>query len=908
MKNKILTKTIITLIIITLALAIMLPISYSLSAASANPKIIEHKKIIEITTPEPVIETHMGYHVAKAKGYDFMIEPSVPMLPMKTVSLVIPKDAEIKSIKIKSSTKNKLQGNYDIMPVQEQVPISRNTPVAFTEKNPSIYSSSNQYPGKLIEYASEGNLRNYRILSINVYPMQYNPTGKKLTYYNNIEIEVIYTAPPAKTEKTEEDEFARMVKKMVENPQDVETMPAETAEATSAVLPTLDAEYVIITDSTFESEFQVLANHKFNKGLSTEVVTLLWITNNYNGADTQEKIRNFIIDAKNTWGTTWILLGGDTDVIPHRMAYSDFYSEYIPADLYYSDLNGNWDYDGDFIYGELTDNIDMYPDVFVGRAPVNTLEEAQTFVSKTIAYEQGPSGYETTALFMAEYLDRRTDGAVTKDMIDTESIPEYFTVTKLYESLGNLNQDSAMTEMNKGYGIINHIGHANQYVLGIGPSALYNSNMDSLTNTQTSIFYSIGCWSNALDYDSIAEHFVLNSNGGGIAYIGNSRYGWYWPRNPGYGTSDRYDREFFNSLFNKNLNNIGETLADSKAVYIPSSQSANSYRYIQYALNLLGDPETHIWTSSEPRPAELSVVVTSPSTVNVGYSFTVSATVSNSGDETATGVGATITLPIGLSTTDPMTTTAEDILGGDSATVSWNVNADTKGPYTITVDAAATNADPASGTTTLEVVEPDTTPPVFFNIQSNPSSTTATITWTTDENADSNVDYGTSSNVYTDTENDASLVTIHSITLTGLLPETIYYYIVESTDASDNTAQSIEHTFTTTEQPTNTMHIANIDMSLKTAGPNKNGIALVTVVDENGATVAGATVYGTWSGLTEDTDSGLTDAIGQVSLSSDKVKNAPSGEIFTFTVDNIILSGWTYDSSANKETSDSITV
>ncbi|MHC4693152.1 MAG: S8 family serine peptidase, partial [Planctomycetota bacterium] len=79
-----------------------------------------------------------------------------------------------------------------------------------------------------------------------------------------------------------------------------------------------------------------------------------------------------------------------------------------------------------------------------------------------------------------------------------------------------------------------------------------------------------------------------------------------------------------------------------------------------------------------------------------------------------------------------------------------------------------------------------------------------------------------------------------------------------------------------------------------------------TVVDAGGVPVEGATVSGHWSGLTSDSDSGITLADGTVSLSSNKLKN-PSGT-FTFTVDNITKSGWTYDSGANVETSDSITV
>ena len=65
---------------------------------------------------------------------------------------------------------------------------------------------------------------------------------------------------------------------------------------------------------------------------------------------------------------------------------------------------------------------------------------------------------------------------------------------------------------------------------------------------------------------------------------------------------------------------------------------------------------------------------------------------------------------------------------------------------------------------------------------------------------------------------------------------------------------------------------------------------------------------GHWEDATTDSDSGITDFNGQVSLESDKVKKAPSGTKFTFVVDDIVKEGWTYDPSANVETSDSITV
>ena len=125
------------------------------------------------------------------------------------------------------------------------------------------------------------------------------------------------------------------------------------------------------------------------------------------------------------------------------------------------------------------------------------------------------------------------------------------------------------------------------------------------------------------------------------------------------------------------------------------------------------------------------------------------------------------------------------------------------------------------------------------------------------------------------------------------------------TDNSSDQATD-EAIVTVAEESSLVMRVGSIEMSIKRAGVNVNAIATVTVVDVNGAPVEGATVYGRWSGLTGDSDSGITDTRGTVSLNSNKVKNA--GGTFTFTVDDITKDGWSYDSEANEETTDSITV
>ncbi len=159
--------------------------------------------------------------------------------------------------------------------------------------------------------------------------------------------------------------------------------PEDVGKNNKLLLPPGDYfEYLIVTSDLLLPSFQPLVDWKTEKGIPAVIRTTSWISSNYSGRDLQEKIRNYIKKAYQDSGLVWVLLGGDTDVIPCRFAKVDFetYSEDIPSDLYYSDLDGNWDYDLDSWFGEPEDSLDMFPDVFVGRAPVTSTQQAERFV------------------------------------------------------------------------------------------------------------------------------------------------------------------------------------------------------------------------------------------------------------------------------------------------------------------------------------------------------------------------------------------------------------------------------------------------------------------------------------------------------------------------------------------------
>lgn len=90
----------------------------------------------------------------------------------------------------------------------------------------------------------------------------------------------------------------------------------------------------------------------------------------------------------------------------------------------------------------------------------------------------------------------------------------------------------------------------------------------------------------------------------------------------------------------------------------------------------------------------------------------------------------------------------------------------------------------------------DAIPPRITNIASSATSTTATITWITDESANSTVYYGTTT-ATTSHSNSSTLTTSHSITLDELSSSTLYYYNVSSCDYANNCNTSSQYSFTT---------------------------------------------------------------------------------------------------------------
>jgi hypothetical protein len=114
-------------------------------------------------------------------------------------------------------------------------------------------------------------------------------------------------------------------------------------------------------------------------------------------------------------------------------------------------------------------------------------------------------------------------------------------------------------------------------------------------------------------------------------------------------------------------------------------------------------------------------------------------------------------------------------------------------------DLYALGGGVSSGGGSTGVSTSDTTPPVISSVSAGSiTSTSATISWTTDETSDTQIEYGPTASYGSSPTANSQLVTNHSVVVTGLTAGTLYHYHVKSKDALGNLATSGDFTFTTT--------------------------------------------------------------------------------------------------------------
>ncbi|MBN2582664.1 MAG: hypothetical protein JXL80_06315 [Planctomycetes bacterium] len=565
----------------------------------------------------------------------------------------------------------------------------------------------------------------YNVAMFSIFPVCYDAAARTVTYYPQLSIVVTTRTVKAKDRLAVRNCAAdrQTAADLVDNDSALDDYEAvvDDADPKGGTLPPGGPyDYVIITSSTLSSTFQTLADHKTARGVSATVVTTSTIYSSFTGTETgdnADSIRDFIRAAHDTWNTQYILLGGDIDQVPFRGGYGYVTSSdgpvidnAIPTDMYYACLDGPWNYDGDSIWGESGDgsgggDVDLYPDINVGRAPVGSAAQAAYFINKTILYETTLHANRKWGVWLGEKLDDSTWGGNSKTLVKNGCYPSGWTLTERYDKNNTWTKSQFVADLNANPHIINHNGHANATY----NARLYNSDVDGLTNTHPYFMYSIGCISGNFQYsDCIAEHHVVYGSTGAFGVVMNSRYGWYWVGSST-GPSHYYDYEFWDAVFNEGRYEVGRAQTDAKVDNLYRVGSTGSFRWCHFTSNLLGDPQTRIWADALMPSQSTSVVEASPETIPDDGSepSTISIQLRTSAGNPVTGLAGMLQIVVNGTGTSTVGAVCEPSVGTYEATFTNDTPGEKVISVQLTVDGQLVTLNDTATVTVEETLLPE---------------------------------------------------------------------------------------------------------------------------------------------------------------------------------------------------------
>ena len=548
---------------------------------------------------------------------------------------------------------------YDYMSVTNSdsivfsnVDLAANPPIISTKFNaPKATLRANNYNGQIypsnnIEYSGTQVIAGYKVLSFLVTPYIYDATNKQLRFIKTFDINIHFVTPtsPNIIPMGKGEVMKDFVSNIIINGDELDSLynPSPHGMLVPPVNRSNDYKYVIITDSSLVKAYQPLVAWKTQKGVKAKIVTTQEIHSHYNEATPQLNIKRALKDMYDD-GLEYALLGGGVELIPVQMCHPARFTidtNSIPSDMFYAcfDNSFDWNANNNNVCGEVNDNVDFGPEIIVTRIPLSDFADVNVIVKRIINYERDmdiePLAWKDRILMCGNAIsDKDTcDAQRYSEKMYNEGISrfKYYSRFRFYNSYTDypqgssypLNGDNLQTEIEKGYAFWDYAGHGWIHAWGqLEDSTLYDyHHAEDLINKTFTVITTICCYSNAFDknasdgYDDrhkMCTGLLRNPNSGIVAYYGSSREGW----SP---TSFAYNTSFYKHLFNGNSSNFGKVAMLSKSDYSSNAYNSDIHRFLQYAINPVGDPEMPMRTSIPHKFDHLSITANESIYINTG--------------------------------------------------------------------------------------------------------------------------------------------------------------------------------------------------------------------------------------------------------------------------------------------------
>ncbi|NLD93175.1 MAG: hypothetical protein GX639_10965, partial [Fibrobacter sp.] len=478
--------------------------------------------------------------------------PGQPKLPQYVVTFQIPSGTNTDNVKISvvNPVEKTLAGTYYVAPAQPPKK-SIDTEANEYPEDAGVYEKNTFYPESWTGKMSYSKKRDRELVRVIVNACKYNPVTGKIKMLSGGKL--VLTIDNQDGSTTYAPSSLRMASSTVAS-------PVRMASSTVASKPA----YVIITTNEIvraSTQLQKFIDQKTSDNYNVVVAT----ENTWGGGigDTaSDRIRNWLVQKyqSNVLNIKYVLLIGnphpDSGDVPMKTCYPRYDSlikkrEPTPTDYYYADLSGNWDLNGDSLFGTFQSDFgnggaDQEADVVVGRIPYyGNSTNLDKILTKSIRYENEvscewrkqillpmePSSASQGGFYLGEQV--KTDFCVPNQwsyyrLYDEyngyakQVVPEVASMNPLPERLSCEEKDVLNTWQKDYYGAVLWWTHGSY----TGAADVFSTdNTKYLDDTHPSMTFQVSCYnSHPETRDNLSYSLLLN---GGITAIGATRESWY---------------------------------------------------------------------------------------------------------------------------------------------------------------------------------------------------------------------------------------------------------------------------------------------------------------------------------------------------------------------------------------------
>ncbi len=486
------------------------------------------------------------YSNISIQGVMLPSDPGTPNLPVYSRYIVVPNGSKAQ-LKINGYDYSDFD-NVRVSPSPEIPVDSDDSPVKYPPLK-DIYKRNSVYPQEIVTLSDPIVIRGITIVSVNVYPFQYNAQKSTLRAIKNIDIEITFSGGSRNVgnKRLRNEYWDNILRPNVINPELIEKQNYGRNLINSRAT---GCDYLIISanDEKFIEQGERIKAYRNAQGIYTKLVTVADI-----GGNDENIITKYIEDAYNNWDIvpSAVLIVGDYGY-DNRSVTMPYAEGYCISDNEYADING-----------------DIIPDIVFARMVANSEEQLKNIVDKVINYENNPitdasfynkpvvaMGWQTERWFQVfgEVTYQFLDKTVNKDPIrqyaiyegdpsegiwstssNTETILDYF----CSDGLGYLpNSSASLTDFSgsasgitsaieDGSFMVIHRDHGG--VTGWGEPDYEVDDVEQLNNDKLPIVLSLNCLTGKFDadYKCFAEAFIQHEKGA-VGILAATETSWSW--------------------------------------------------------------------------------------------------------------------------------------------------------------------------------------------------------------------------------------------------------------------------------------------------------------------------------------------------------------------------------------------